>query len=120
MQHGIAGPRRVIWVVDDSPLESAVAREALSSDYEVRNFSDGSAALERLAAGPPPDVLVLDWVMPGVTGIEICQFWRSRPAPAELPIFLLTVQQNTAEIVEGLGAGANDYLGKPYAAPELR
>jgi signal transduction histidine kinase len=58
--------------------------------------------------------------MPGLTGIEICQFLRSRPATAELPILLLTVQQNTAEIVEGLGAGANDYLGKPYAAPELR
>ena len=120
MQQAGAGRRPVVWVVDDSPFESSVAREALSSEYEIQDFRDGSAALERLAAGPPPDVLVLDWVMPGLTGIEICQFLRSRPATAELPILLLTVQQNTAEIVEGLGAGANDYLGKPYAAPELR
>ena len=110
----------MVWVVDDSQLESSVARDALASQYEVRNFHDGSAALEELASAPLPDVLVLDWVMPGLSGIEICQFLRSRPACAELPILLLTVQQNTAQIVEGLGAGANDYLGKPYAAPELR
>jgi two-component system phosphate regulon sensor histidine kinase PhoR len=120
MQQGSADRRRVVWIVDDSPFESQVAREALSSEYEVHGFSDGSAALERLAAGSPPDVLVLDWVMPGLSGIEICQFLRSRPATAELPVLLLTVQQNTDEIVQGLGAGANDYLGKPYAAPELR
>jgi signal transduction histidine kinase len=120
MHQGTPDRRRVVWIVDDSPFESQVAHEALSAEYEVHGFSDGSVALERLAAGKPPDVLVLDWVMPGLSGIEICQFLRSRPATAELPVLLLTVQQNTDEIVEGLGAGANDYLGKPYAAPELR
>jgi len=76
--------------------------------------------LEKLAANPPPDVLVLDWVMPGLTGIEVCQFLRSRPETAELPILLLTMNQQTEQIVEGLSAGANDYLIKPYAAAELR
>ena len=109
-----------IWIVDDSPTESNVAREALAQDYDVHVFQDGTAALEKLSAGPLPDLLVLDWVMPGLTGIEICQFLRSQPATAELPVLLLTVQQNTDQVVEGLGAGANDYLGKPYAAPELR
>lgn len=120
MQETMSSRRRTVWVVDDSPTESAVARETLARDYDVRLFHDGSEALEKLTAGPLPDLLVLDWVMPALTGIELCQFLRTRPATAELPILLLTVQQNTDQVVEGLGAGANDYLGKPYAAPELR
>jgi len=112
--------RRVAWVVDDSPLESEMARRALASDYQVRVFHDGSAALEQLAAVRPPDVLVLDWVMPGLSGIEICEFVRARPETAELAVLLLTTNQQTEQIVEGLRAGANDYLSKPYAAPELR
>ena len=114
IQNGVA------WIVDDSPLESEMARRALSPGYQVQVFNDGSAALERLAAGRAPDVLVLDWVMPGLSGIEICEFVRSRPATAELAVLLLTMNQQTEQIVEGLRAGANDYLIKPYAAPELR
>ena len=117
---GDSGQRRVAWVVDDSALESEMARRALAADYQVQVFHDGSAALEQLAQARPPDVLVLDWVMPGLSGIEICQFVRSRPGTTELAILLLTTNQQTEQIVEGLRAGANDYLSKPYAAPELR
>lgn len=120
MPSGTPTSGRVVWIVDDSPMELGRAREALAGEYQLQSFSDGSAALEHLAQGPLPDVLVLDWVMPNLSGPEVCQFLRSRPATAELPVLLLTVQQDTAQIVEGLGAGANDYLGKPYAAPELR
>ena len=107
------------WIVDDSNLESEMARRALAPDYEVRVFHDGSAALEQLAATRPPDVLILDWVMPGLSGIEICEFVRARPETAEMAVLLLTMNQRTEQIVEGLRAGANDYLSKPYAAPEL-
>jgi two-component system phosphate regulon sensor histidine kinase PhoR len=67
-----------------------------------------------------PDVLVLDWVMPGVTGVDVCRFLRS--AEGGLPqigILLLTTHRQTEQIVEGLSAGANDYLAKPYADAEL-
>ncbi len=64
---------------------------------------------------------MLDWVMPGVTGIEVCRFLRSGHRPQrQLSILLLTTQTQTQQIVEGLEAGANDYLVKPYADPELR
>lgn len=63
---------------------------------------------------PPPGVVVLDWVMPGVSGIEVCRFLRSGGlARPELAILLLTTQTQTQQIVEGLAAGANDYLVKP-------
>ena len=115
----VANPGGVVWIVDDSALESEMARRALAPGYQVQVFLDGSAALERLAEGRAPDVLVLDWVMPGLSGIEICEFVRARPDTAELAVLLLTMNQQTEQIVEGLRAGANDYLIKPYAAPEL-
>lgn len=112
--------RSVVWVVDDSPLDVERARRVLVNDYAVRTFVDGSAMLEHLASNPPPDVLVLDWVMPGVSGIEVCRFLRSGELGQQLAILLLTTQTQTQQIVEGLAAGANDYLVKPYADPELR
>ncbi len=112
--------RRIAWVVDDSPLESEIARRALAGTYDVELFAEGAVALEQLATGKLPDVLVVDWVMPGVSGIDICQFVRSRPATATLGLLLLTINQQTDQVVEGLDAGADDYLVKPYAAPVLR
>ena len=112
--------QRSVWVVDDSPLDVERARRVLEGRYAVEVFSDGSAMLERLAGHVPPEVLVLDWVMPGISGIEVCHFLRTgegqRP---ELAILLLTMQTQTQDIVEGLAAGANDYLVKPFADPEL-
>ncbi len=114
-----ARPR--VWVVDDSPLDAERARRVLEVPYQVQVFGDGSAMLEQLSSQPLPDVLVLDWVMPGVSGIEVCRFLRSGSgARPELAILLLTMQTRTDDIVEGLAAGANDYLVKPYADPELR
>lgn len=113
--------RTNVWIVDDSPLDAERARLVLAAEYDVQVFGDGSAVLEQLANQPPPDVLVLDWVMPGVSGIEVCRFLRSVHRPQrQLAILLLTTQTQTQQIVEGLEAGANDYLVKPYADPELR
>jgi signal transduction histidine kinase len=110
-----------IWVVDDSALDADRARRALADGYTVEIFPDGSAMLEQLAAHRAPDVLVLDWVMPGISGIEVCRFLRSGDgARPQLAILLLTMQSQTQQIVEGLAAGANDYLVKPYADLELR
>ncbi len=111
----------MVWVVDDSPLDAERARRVLADRYQVQVFADGSAMLEHLTAHAPPTLLILDWVMPGVSGIEVCRFLRSgNLARPELSILLLTMQTDTQQIVEGLAAGANDYLVKPYADPELR
>ncbi len=109
-----------VWVVDDSPLDAERARRVLSPRYEVEVFQDGSDALERLSSESAPEVMVLDWVMPGVTGVEVCRFLRSQASSAQsLGILLLTSHRDTQQIVEGLSAGANDYLAKPYADEEL-
>jgi signal transduction histidine kinase len=112
-------PRRV-WVVDDNPLDAARARRALEG-YDVQTFHDGSAALECFGSGPAPDILVLDWIMPGISGLEVCRFLRSGLyAKSPLGIILLTAHRAVEQIVEGLSAGANDYLSKPYEDEELR
>jgi signal transduction histidine kinase len=113
---------RVVWVVDDSPLDAERARRALTGDCSVEVFPDGSAALERLATTSTiPDVMVLDWVMPGVSGVDVCRFLRSaQGGHLKVGILLLTTHRHTEQIVEGLSAGANDYLAKPYAHAELQ
>ncbi|KYF47696.1 hypothetical protein BE08_36050 [Sorangium cellulosum] len=119
------GPsRRRVWVVDDSPVDAERARRVLASEHDVEVLLDGSTALERFSSCAPcaaPDVMVLDWIMPGVSGLEVCRFLRSEAVGAQkLGILLLTARRHTNQIVEGLSAGANDYLAKPYEDEELR
>ena len=118
----VSSARPAVWIVDDSALDAERARRVLEPDHTVEVFGDGSALLEHLGSHAPPDLLVLDWLMPGVSGIEVCRFLRGGAAAhyPETAILLLTMQTQTEQIVEGLAAGANDYLVKPYADPELR
>jgi PAS domain S-box-containing protein len=118
----MATARRRVWIADDSSLDAERARVALGDEYVVEVFKDGALALERLAAGSSlPDVLVTDWVMPGLSGIDICRFLRASDAPlCNISVLLLTVHQRTEQLVEALAAGANDFVSKPFADAELR
>ncbi len=116
----MAAARRV-WVVDDSEADASRARTALAFDYDVETFADGAQVIERAATQPPADVIVLDWVMPGVTGLDVCRFLRASGGErARVGILLLSGHRDSADVVEGLEAGANDYLTKPFADDELR
>lgn len=114
--------RPLVWITDDSAVEAKFTERALGSDYEFEYFPDGSIVLERLASGGrQPDVLLLDWMMPGVTGDEVCRFLRSQPQTVDLPIILVTASRiETRDIVEGLSIGANDYVARPFVPEELR
>ena len=114
--------RPLIWVVDDSRTEAALTQAALGPTYDYEWFEDGSLVVERLIGdGPQPDVLLLDWVMPGMAGDEVCRFLRSRPRTQELPIIMVTASRiETQDVVQGLASGANDYVARPFAAEELR
>ena len=115
-----AQSRPLVWVVDDSPLDARQAQKALADWSSVQVFPDGSVALEQFTNHSPPDVIVLDWVMPGISGIDVVKFLRSEKGPmAQVPVLLLTARQQPQQIAEGLASGANDYLAKPYAPEEL-
>lgn len=109
-----------VWIVEDSPLEAELARRVLSPAFDVELFEEGGVMLERLSSGLHPDALVLDWHLPGMTGLEICEFVRTRADEISLPVLLVTAsQQGNIDVVKGLTAGANDYLRKPYEPAEL-
>ncbi len=108
-----------VWIVDDSPLEAELVRRSLATVCRVEVFTDGASVIEQFANGTAPDVVILDWQMPGISGLEICRFLRSRPTTLALPILMLTVQRETADLVRCLAAGADDFLSKPYNAAEL-
>ena len=113
------GERSVVWIVDDSPVEAAMTEKALGSMFATRVFADGASVLEQIVISPAPDVLLLDWMMPGVSGIDVCKFLRANEATSNLPILLLTSNNQTQHLVEGFGAGANDFLIKPCSSEEL-
>ncbi len=96
-----------------------MARRALSPSQDIEVFGDGSVLLERVANGALPDVVVLDCQLPGIGGIDVCRLLRASFDPMSLPILILTVEGGKADVVEGLAAGANDYLTKPYDVTEL-
>ena len=112
---------RTIWIVDDSATDAdRVKRLLVKSNYNVEIINDGAIALERLSSGATPDLILLDWVMPGITGIEVCQYIRSSPTKiSTIPILLLTAQHGTQEITEAFNSGANDYVSKPFVEDEL-
>jgi signal transduction histidine kinase len=113
---------RTIWVVDDSPTDAERVRRLLAaSHYHVEVIHDAAIALERLSSGATPDLLLLDWVMPGISGIEVCKFLRASPtAISKIPVLLLTAQHGTQEVVEAFNSGANDYVSKPFVEEELK
>jgi two-component system response regulator MprA len=107
-----------ILVVDDEPAVRTALQRALSPEgYDVDLAADGAEALDRLAAAPP-DAVVLDVGMPRLDGLEVCR--RMRQAGDRTPVLMLTARDAIDDRVEGLDAGADDYLVKPFALRELR
>jgi two-component system, OmpR family, response regulator MprA len=107
-----------ILVVDDERAVRESLRRALElQGYEVELASDGAEALARLAADGQPDAVVLDILMPGVDGLEVCRQIRRRGN--SVPVLMLTARDAVGDRVEGLDAGADDYLVKPFALEEL-
>jgi two-component system response regulator MprA len=110
--------RMRILVVDDERAVRESLRRALELEgYEVELAQDGQEALDRVAATPEPDALVLDVLMPVLDGLEACR--RLRRAGSRLPVLMLTAKAEVGDRVAGLDAGADDYLTKPFALEEL-
>jgi len=108
-----------ILVIEDE----AAQREMLSYNLSAAGFrvtaaNDGEAGLLALSEDPP-DVIVLDWMMPHVSGIEVCRRIKSRPETRAIPIIMLSAKSEEVDMVRGLETGADDYVVKPYSVAEL-
>jgi two-component system, OmpR family, response regulator MprA len=107
-----------ILIVDDERAVRESLRRALELEgYEIDLAEDGAEALERLESEPEPDAMVLDVLMPRVDGLEVSRTLRRNGS--RLPILMLTARTQVEDRVEGLDAGADDYLTKPFALEEL-
>jgi signal transduction histidine kinase/CheY-like chemotaxis protein len=108
-----------ILVVDDEFLNLRIVESHLSDSYHLTTALSGAEALEKLALAKP-DLIILDLMMPVMTGYQVCQIIRKRYDPAELPIVILTAKNRVEDLVKGLSLGANDFITKPFSKEELR
>jgi two-component system response regulator MprA len=106
---------RILVVDDDSRIAASLRRALVYEGYEVEVAADGPAALTA-ARDRPPDLVVLDLMLPGLDGIEVCRRLRDGD---DVPILMLTARDTTADRVRGLDTGADDYLVKPFDYDEL-
>jgi two-component system phosphate regulon response regulator PhoB len=109
---------RVLVVEDDADLALLLAYNLEAEGYVVENVGRGDEAELRLAKNPP-DLVILDWMLPGVSGLEICRRLRAREKTCRLPVIMVTARGEEAERVRGLSIGADDYVVKPFSVPEL-
>src|ERR1700709_1537048 len=108
-----------VAVVEDEEALSVLLRYNLEAEgFEVDTILRGDEAELRLQERIP-DLLILDWMLPGVSGIELCRRLRMRPETERLPIIMLTARGEESERVRGLSTGADDYVVKPFSTPEL-
>ncbi|MCZ7641917.1 MAG: phosphate regulon transcriptional regulator PhoB [Pseudorhodoplanes sp.] len=109
---------RILIVEDEEPLTLLLRYNLEAEGYEVDSVARGDEAETRLKE-QAPDLVVLDWMLPGLSGIELCRRLRARPETKSLPIIMLTARGEESERVRGLATGADDYVIKPFSVPEL-
>jgi len=110
-----------ILVAEDDPVTRRVLDIFLARwGYEVILANDGAQAREILQHADPPHILILDWMMPGMGGVELCEQVRQTAKPFPAYVILLTSRSEVEDVVHGLEAGADDYLTKPFNREELR
>ncbi|NJL07528.1 MAG: phosphate regulon transcriptional regulatory protein PhoB [Methylacidiphilales bacterium] len=109
---------KILIVEDEEPLILLLRYNLEAEGYEVDSVGCGDEAETRLRERIP-DLVLLDWMLPGLSGIELCRRLRARPETQRLPVIMLTARGEESERVRGLATGADDYVTKPFSVPEL-
>jgi two-component system phosphate regulon response regulator PhoB len=117
--------KTVLVVDDDADIRELITWKLNQAGYSVLAASDGEEGLGAaigatgLASAVPPDLVLLDWMMPKMSGIEVCQALRANEATARIPVILLTAKAQEAEVERGFAAGADDFIVKPFSPREM-
>ena len=111
---------RILIAEDDDTTRRLLEIILSKWGYDVISTCDGNEAWEKLKNADAPRLAVLDWMMPGVDGVDICRMLRQEDTAKPIYIILLTVRGDKDDIVKGLRAGADDYIAKPFDKDELR
>ena len=108
----------VVVVEDEPPLQKLLAYNLEAAGFETAQAFDGEEAV-MLIEERPPDLLILDWMLPQLSGLELCRRLRRRPETAHLPVIMLTARGEEHDRLRGLETGADDYVTKPFSPAEL-
>jgi two-component system, OmpR family, phosphate regulon response regulator PhoB len=108
----------ILIIEDEEPIQVLLKYNLESEGYRVRSSAQGEDA-GFMIAEERPDLILLDWMLPGISGIEVCRLIRAKPESRDIPIIMLTARSEEAEKIRGLATGADDYLVKPFSVPEL-
>jgi len=110
-----------LLVADDDPVTRGLLEGVLGTlVFDVVLAHDGVQALEVLGGDDPPPIAILDWMMPGMTGVEVCRKLRDRAPSGPIYVLIVTSRERTEDLVAALDAGADDYVTKPFQVEELR
>lgn len=112
-------PKATILVVDDTPDNLALMSGLLKDLYRVKIANNGEKALKIAATLPPPDLILLDIMMPGMDGYEVCSRLKANPQTQPIPVIFLTAKSAVEDERQGLELGAEDYITKPVSPPIL-
>jgi two-component system, OmpR family, phosphate regulon response regulator PhoB len=108
----------ILIVEDEEPIKVLLTYNFEAEGYRVRATSLGEE-VGPMIADERPNLIILDWMLPGISGIEVCRLLRARPETRDIPILMLTARGEEGERVRGLATGADDYVVKPFSVPEL-
>ena len=111
---------RILIADDDRMSTMMLSRTLVAWGFDVVEAHDGTSALACILGKDPPALVIADWMMPGLDGIELCKRIRATPLPSPVYVILLTARASRQDLVAGLEAGADDYLTKPFDPDELR
>jgi DNA-binding response OmpR family regulator len=114
----VDGVTRVLVAEDDDDIAELMVFKLESAGYAVTAVRDGQAAIDH-ALAERPDLVLLDWMMPRVSGLQVCEVLRRTPATARVPVILVTARAQETDVRAGLGSGADDYIVKPFSPREL-
>lgn len=113
-------PKATVLIVDDEAVVRRVLKNQLEQHhYLVIQATQGAEAIDIVSSGSKIDLILLDIMMPVMSGYEVCRLIREKYLPSELPIIMITAKDQVRDIIEGLSLGANDYLAKPFSKDEL-
>ena len=110
---------KAVLVVDDTPANIHVIKGILQRDYKIKAATSGEKALQIAAKSPPPDLILLDVMMPEMDGYEVCRRLKAEPATANIPVVFVTGHADDEERAKGLALGAAAYVTKPVEPEEL-
>jgi putative two-component system response regulator len=109
--------KNTVLVVDDSPDGLQILNEVLKRDYDVRLARGGEQALQAAVQKPQPDAILLDIMMPGIDGYEVCKRLKANAATKDIPVIFLTAKNDIEDAQRGFDLGGADYITKPVLPP---